>query len=163
MSSPTNFVGALEKIPGHADTPFWQRGCQMLIGFLLVPLFARFRGDPAAEWQLLPFFLSVLLAVRIAPTIVRRLVPFSADLQTQWCEQRMLAKRYDSYQWRKLAWYGLGLSGYVAVFSRIDGIPAFLALFCVVSGGLGELAWRRVAAARAKREMPEALRPVTLP
>jgi hypothetical protein len=163
MPSSTNIPGALEKIPGRADTPFWQRGYQMLIGFLLVPLFARFRGDLSADWQLFPFFLCVLLAVRIAPIIVRRLVPFAADLQTQWCEQRTLAKRYDSYQWRKLAWYGLGLSGYVAVFGRINGIPAFLALFCVVSGGLGELAWRRVAAARAKREMPEALRPVTLP
>ena len=141
----TRPLGALKQILRRAEAPPWQATYQLVIGFFLVPLFARLRSRDAPDWHLLPFFLLVLVALRIISAIVRRSLPFSSDLQTRWSRQRLLAKRYDSYQWRKLFWFGLGLSSYVALFERAGSIPGFLALVCLLSGALGALAWRRLA------------------
>jgi len=117
---------------------------QLLIGFLVIPIFVRSFNHAGTDWRLVPFFLLVLAALRVVPAVVRHLLPFSSDLQAHWFNHRVLAKRYDSYQWRKLFWFGLGLSGYIALFERAGRIDRFLAVSCVLSGGLGLLAWRRV-------------------
>jgi hypothetical protein len=115
------------------------------IGFILVPLSTALRRSDGPDWLLLPVFLAILIGLRVVPAMVRHLLPFSADLQAHWSRHRVLAKRYDSYQWRKLFWFGVGLGCYLALFDRTSGLPGFLALACLLAGGLGELAWRRVA------------------
>jgi hypothetical protein len=121
---------------------------QLLIGFLVIPTFVRAFNHGVSDWRLLPFFVLVLAAVRVVPAVARHVLPFSSELQTRWFNQRVLAKRYDSYQWRKLFWFGLGLSGYVALFDRAGRIDRLLALGCLLAGGLGLLAWRRVTRTR---------------
>ena len=143
----TSRSSRLEKLLRRADDPPYQPMYQLLIGFLVIPIFARAFDHGGSDWRLVPFFLLVLVALRVVPAIVRHVLPFSSDLQAHWFHHRVLAKRYDSYQWRKLFWFGLGLTGYVALFDRAGRIDRFLALACLVSGGLGLLAWRRVARA----------------
>jgi hypothetical protein len=138
-------VRLLEKILRRAEAPPWQPMYQLVIGFLVAPLFARLRSEDGPDWQLFPFFLLVLFALRVVPAIVRHLLPFSTDLQAHWFRYRLLAKHYDSYQWRKLFWFGLGLGSYVALFGGPGGNQGLLALACLLSGALGALAWRRVA------------------
>jgi len=130
------------------DSPPYQPMYQLLIGFLVLPVFARTIGNRASDWRLIPFFLLVLAAVRVVPAIARHLLPFSSDLQAHWFRQRQLAKRYDSYQWRKLFWFGMGLTAYMAFFNRADRVGEMLALASLASGALGLFAWRRVTRTR---------------
>ena len=66
-------------------------------------------------WMLVPFLLLVLLLLRVVLAVVRKVVPFSPELQEAWSERRRMAKLYDSYQWRKMLWIGAGLALYIAV------------------------------------------------
>jgi hypothetical protein len=133
------FEQALKRI----DAPPLQPMYQAAIGFLVAPAFARVFGR-GGDWRLLPFFLAVLAAVRIVPAVLRHVLPLPAEVKAHWFRQRALAKRYDSYQWRKLFWYGLGLTAYVSLFDRGGRAEQLLALVCLVAGGLGLLAWRRI-------------------
>jgi hypothetical protein len=141
----TGSQGLLEKILRHAQARPWQPLYLTAIGMLVGPLSAGLRGNDGSDWLLVPVFLVVLMALRAVPAFVRHVLPFSTELQAHWFQHRVLAKHYDSYQWRKLLWFGLGLGCYMALFNRADGAAGLLALACVLSGSLGHLAWRRVA------------------
>lgn len=125
------------------DAPPLQPTYQAIIGFLVVPAFARSIGG-GLDWRLVPFFLAVLAAVRVVPAVLRHVLPLPLELQAHWFRQRALAKRYDSYQWCKLFWFGLGLAAYVALFDRGGRVEPALALVCLVCGALGLLVRRRV-------------------
>jgi hypothetical protein len=116
---------------------------RMAIGYWTQPLYSRFVGETAPGWCLALWFLSVLMALRVVPAILRTTLPFSERISATWADRRRMAKRFDSYQWRKLTWFGVGLAAY-ALWS---GSPAqggiALAVVCLVGGGLGEVAWRR--------------------
>ncbi len=58
----------------------------------------------------------------------------------------MIAKRFDSYQWGKLLWFGLGMSVYLALAEHAPRWGVALAVFCVIAGGIGLLIWQRHAA-----------------
>ena len=132
-----------EQVLRRIDAPPFQPLYQAIIGFLVVPAFARSIGG-GVDWRLVPFFLAVLAAVRIVPAVLRHMLPWPADVKAHWFRQRALAKRHDSYQWRKLLWFGLGIAAYVALFDRGGRVEQALALICLVSGALGLLVWRRV-------------------
>jgi hypothetical protein len=97
-------------------------------------------GSPLA---LLFFFLAVLGALRFALALLRRLVPFSTEAQAVWKRRRMLAKRYDSYQWRKLFWIGLGVAFYGALAERCQSNSVVVALVFCLSGAGGLVVWRK--------------------
>jgi hypothetical protein len=125
----------------------WHGVYRVALGFSLIPAFAWWRGDGGPEWHLVPFVLVVLLALRLVPAIVRHVLPFPEDLQTYWLRQRLVAKRFDSYQWRKLLWLGLGVGAYLGFVGRAGGVDALVAVGCLLAGGLGGLRWRRLARA----------------
>jgi hypothetical protein len=135
--------GLLENVFRRAETPPWHALYRVVIGFFLVPLFW-WQGSDSIDWRLFPFFLFMLLVLRVVPAIVRHVLPFSSDLQDHWFRQRLVAKRCDSYQWRKLFWLGLGMATWVVLLGRIRGVEGFLALACLLTGAAGELVWRRV-------------------
>jgi len=139
----TTKTPAFEHLLRQITAPPAQSVFQVLIGFLLVPAFSRTAGLPV-DWRLVPFFLLVLVAVRVVPAIARHVLPLSSELKAEWFNQRALAKRYDSYQWRKLFWLGLGLAGYVALYDRDGRVDGLLAAACLVSGAVGLVVWRRV-------------------
>ena len=132
----------LEKMFARVEMLPWCGLYRVAIGFCLVPVFARYRGA-GSDWRLLPFFVAVLLTVRLVPAAIRWLVPFSDELQAQWFQQRLLGKRFDSYQWSKLVWFGLGIILYEEVLDRMVPGPTVLAFACLLLGSLGLLAWYR--------------------
>src|SRR5262249_57794993 len=99
----------------------------------------------------------------VAPAAVRALLPFSDAVQGRWFELRQLAKRYDSYQWQKLFWFGLGMVVYLAVPGRrllSQAIPV-LAVVCIGAGAAGLATWRvRLAQLKERATAPQAIPPV---
>ena len=119
----------------------WGACYRILIGFLVLPVYDHFGGADRSIVGLTVFFLGVLLALRLLPAILRRLLPFSKELQGVWSERRQLAKRRDSYQWQKLLWLGLGLSACLGFRGDIRGPELLLAIVCLVLGGIGLAVW----------------------
>lgn len=116
-----------------------------VFGWFLMPVYLRLFGERASQWMLVVFFLIVLASLRVGPGILRRVLPFSRELKGIWAERRALAKRYDSYQWRKLFGWGLGWLAYLLVSGSARNLPLFLATACLLAGGLGLVCWLRVS------------------
>jgi hypothetical protein len=138
------FLLALEERP-------WNTVYRMAIGFAAFPLYRSLWGVDAPGWSLACFFLAGLFLLRLVPAVLRRLLPFSAETQEVWRERRRLGKRYDSYQWRKLLWIGLGI-GLSVLFSRSAGpgaVGVVVALSFIVPGLAGWIVWRRVTGKNA--------------
>src|SRR5258708_36552221 len=87
---------------------------RVLIGFTTIPVMRFLLGSDRSDWTLVPFLLLVLALLRVAPAVVRKVVPFSAELREAWSGRRRTAKLYDSYQWGKLMWIGAVLGCKVA-------------------------------------------------
>jgi hypothetical protein len=127
----------------------------------IVPLYARSRGDGGGvDWALVPFFLLVLLALRVVPAIVRRVLPFSEEARADWSRRRLLAKQFDSYQWRKLLWVGLGLAVSAVSTGQAGPVRTVLSLACLLAGGLGAVRWRRLSRSREAVAVLSRTRPV---
>lgn len=136
--------GAPERPVRHSGRASWHAVYRLVIGFCLVPVAGWWWGDGAATWRLVLSFLFVLVMLRIVPAVVRHVLPFPQDVKAEWARERLLAKRFDSYQWRKLLWLGLGLVAHLLIAGRALAVPSILALTCLVGGGLGTLRWRRL-------------------
>jgi hypothetical protein len=119
---------------------------RVLIGFTAVPVMRLLLGSDGSDWTLVPFLLLVLVLLRVVPAIVRRVVPFSAELLEAWYVRRRTAKFYDSYQWRKLMWIGAGLALQVAISGRHRPVHIALSMFCLATGVGAALRWHAVAA-----------------
>lgn len=116
-----------------------------LIGWFLMPMCLPLVGGSARPGMLLVFFLLVLLALRVGPGILRRVLPFSRAIKEVWAERRALSKRFDSYQWRKLFGLGLGWLGYLLVSGTARNFPLILAMACLFAGALGLAFWHRAS------------------
>jgi hypothetical protein len=117
-----------------------------LIGFAIIPAMQLLLWRGGSDWALAPFLLLVLLLLRLGLAVVRKVAPFSGELQEAWSVRRRTAKLYDSYQWRKLMWIGAGLACYVAVSGRYGPVPIALSAFCLVTGASATVRWRVVSA-----------------
>ena len=138
------------------ETPPWDSAYRVLIGYGVMPIHLQLFGGNVVPWKLFVFFLALLAALRIVPGILRRVLPFSREVKTVWAERRSLAKRYDSYQWRKLFGLGLGWLAYLLVTGKAQDVPLFLAIACLVSGALGQLFWFKRSKALADQTNPAA-------
>jgi hypothetical protein len=139
-------VGTVDKFLLHLDEGPFGALYRVLIGFTTIPAMRLLLGNDGTDWTLVPFLLLVLLLLRVGLAVVRKVVPFSAELREAWSVRRRTAKLYDSYQWRKLMWIGLGLSLYVAVVGRYGPVQIALSMFCLITGAIGAVRWRAVAA-----------------
>ena len=124
----------------------WNVVYRMAIGFSAFPLYRGLYGFHASGWSLACFLLAGLFLLRLVPAVLRRLLPFSAETQDVWRERRRLGKRYDSYQWRKLLWIGLGigLSVLLSHSTERGTVGVVTALLFLVPGLAGWIAWRRI-------------------
>ncbi len=87
---------------------------------------------------------AVLFGLKALTAIARRLLPATPTVRAQWEWRRNLARNYDSYQWRKLVWFGVGILAAAVAASTQRGVwEVRLGLACILSGALGEVAWRR--------------------
>jgi hypothetical protein len=124
------------------DAPPWDTAYRAIIGFSLTPLYARAGGPPSDRWTTLLFLLAVLAAMRVVPGLLRRTLPFPASTRDVWAHRRALAKRFDSYQWRKLLGIGLGWWIYLVSLSTVRHPAQVLASACLIAGVAGAAVWR---------------------
>jgi hypothetical protein len=126
----------------YADIGIPGASWRAALGMLLVPALGILDLEPA--WTtVVPAFAALLFAIKAIAAIGRRLLPVSATTRSHWDHRRVLASHYDSYQWRKLLWFGLGLVG--AAAARMPGATVQWALgaFCIAAGAAAQLIWRR--------------------
>jgi len=133
----------IEKLLIAAEELPWSSFYRAVIGFLLLPAFFILKGDAGSFPGFVLFFIAVLVCLRVIPMILRRLLPFSAEARGLWAERRILAKRFDSYQWQKLLGIALGLCSYLCVSRRFSPPLLGLAAACLICGVLGSFFWRR--------------------
>lgn len=134
---------SLERFLIGVDSWPWSAISRVGIGLGIPPVFRALSGSHDSVWAFLALFIGLLIVLRLVPALLRLALPFSAETKEIWAERRALGKRYDSYQWRKLFWIGLGLLPYVAVGEA--RIAEFVVtVFCLIGGSLGQLIWRKV-------------------
>lgn len=110
---------------------------RVAVGFAAVSIWAALSAARYPAWTIIPFLLLVLFFLRLIPAIVRRFLPVSADVKRIWAERRETGRRYDSCQWRKLLWIGLGVLIYMATYRDLRSALIFVAMVCLVGGFTG--------------------------
>jgi hypothetical protein len=135
-------LGFLEKlivspVEGPAGAAF-----RVGIGFATIPAVRRLLGNYEPAWSLLPGLLTVLLLLRVVPVVIRKVIPFSQAVQIIWWNRRQLAKRYDSYQWRKLFWIGTGMATYTGISGDLSSARITISSLCILTGAIGLIRWR---------------------
>lgn len=133
---------SLERFLVGLDSEPWSAIARVGIGLGTPPVFRALSGGHDSVWSFLAFFIGLLVVLRVAPAVLRLALPFSAEAKKIWAERRAFAKRYDSYQWRKLFWIGLGLLPYVVSAGGDRYGELVVTVICLIGGGLGLLIWR---------------------
>jgi len=87
--------------------------------------------------------LVLLFGVKAFAVVARRLAGASARVKAEWERRRKLARYHDSYQWRKLTWFGVGIlaAGLLGPRARWE---LALGAGCLASGLIAEGFWRRL-------------------
>jgi hypothetical protein len=112
-----------------------------LLGFGCIPLLLLLRQDVRSAWVLTIGLLLLMLSLRIMPVFLRKLLPPSREVKAVWDERRQIAKQYDSFQWQKLFFIGLGLAGYMLVSRELLTSAIAVSSFCVLFGAIGLVRW----------------------
>ena len=142
LPSAVHRLSARESFLFQIDQPPWSVLSRIAIGYTL-PFVYHWGSSHGTGWVFLLWFICALISLRVFPAVFRKLFPFSQELKKAWMERRMVTKLYDSYQWRKLIWFGIGLAVYMASSGTWDAPICVLAVFCLVSGGVGVFFWRK--------------------
>ena len=119
-----------------------------LIGFLVVPVMALMGIQDRSGWIVVLFLLGFLLTLRVVLAFIRKIIPVSTAVKRVWAERRQMAKRYDSLQWGKLFWIGIGFLSYVLVSHDIRFSRLVVSLICLLSGAAGLIRWRAISSQR---------------
>ena len=114
----------------------WGALYRIVLGFM-VPLLYYQVFSKHHPWGFLLLWCLVLISLRVFPAIFRKLVSVSGELAKIWAQRRKTARLYDSYQWGKVIWFGIGMACYMAVHGNSDSIVGALTLFFIISGALG--------------------------
>jgi len=114
----------------------WGALYRIALGFVVPLLYYRVFSKHH-PWGFLALWCLVLISLRVFPAIFRKLLPSSDELEKIWAQRRKVAKLYDSYQWGKVVWFGVGMVCYMGVSGNSDSIVGALAVFFITSGALG--------------------------
>jgi hypothetical protein len=147
-------IRRIEKWLVRLENRPWNALYRIAIGLVALPALSRSCGECTSGWRLAPALVGILLMLRVVPAAIRGLVPFSAIALQVWSERRQLAKRYDSYQWRKLFWIGIGLSLYTLGSREVNASRIVLSGVCLLFGALGQARWRILARRIASESRP---------
>jgi len=112
-----------------------------LLGFACIPLLSFLRQDVRSVWIVVIGLLLLMFSLRVVPIFLRKLLPLSPEVKAVWAERRQLAKRYDSFQWQKLFFVGLGLAGYILFSGESLSSTIAVSSFCVLAGAIGLVRW----------------------
>src|SRR5687768_12441393 len=77
-------------------------------GAALVPLLHAL-APAAGPGTAAAVLLLVLFAIKAFAAVARKVLPASPEVRARWEYRRNLARFHDSYQWRKLLWFGAGI------------------------------------------------------
>jgi hypothetical protein len=137
---------SLERFLIALDEGMWGAIYRVGLGLAMPPVFGVLSGGQDSILGFVAFFLAVLIGLRVGPVVFRRALPFSAQAKDIWTRRRTLAKRYDSYQWQKLFWVGLGLLPYVVAAQGTRPGELLVTALCLIGGGAGQFVWRKARA-----------------
>ena len=150
-------LNPLEQILVRLDRDPWGALYRFAVGMLTFNAWDRW-GTRAATWLLLPFLAVALLLLRVAPAICRAVLPFSNRAREIWLYQRNIGRFYDSYQWQKLFWIGLGMAVQLGLAWRLNTsgvqhpLKIWLAAGCLLSGASGMIIYRGIIRKRSTAE-----------
>jgi hypothetical protein len=142
MKSPLPFSGLYEHCLAKLDAGIFGASFRAIIGFAVLAAWDRFASPYVPRWWLLVWFAGVLIALRILPVIARKVARFPSRAEAIWRYRRTVAKLVDSYQWRKLLFFGLGMLIHGTMVRDADPWTAALTVGNLVAGGVGEWVWR---------------------
>jgi hypothetical protein len=142
MKSPLPLSGLYEHCLAKLDAGICGASFRAIIGFTVLAAWDRFASPYVPRWWLLVWFAVVLAALRILPAIARKVARFPPRVATVWRYRRTVAKLVDSYQWRKLLFFGLGMLIHSMIVRDADPWTAALTVGNLVAGGVGEWVWR---------------------
>lgn len=151
-NSPTAVIRPHEKLLLAITTFPWDATYRTLIGFFIVPVMSTMWPHTHLDWAVLPFLSGLLLLLRVVSAFLRRILPFSEAIRRRWADQRLIGKRFDSYQWQKLFGIGLGLAAYTLWSRQFLTARIVVSLFCLLSGAVGLVIWRTIAARLKKSD-----------
>ena len=132
----------LEKMLMKIEQKPWHCICRIMIGVCASEIFPLIFGVNGPTYAFFLLLIGMLGMLRLVPAILRRILPFSLETQAVWKKRRMLAKRYDSYQWQKLFWIGLGFAFDATLSGRYYNSSIILASVCIIPGVVGLVVWR---------------------
>jgi len=118
---------------------------RMALGFAIPWICVKLLSQDPAGSGMVAGFVAGLILIRAVPLVLRRVLPFSGELEGLWFQRRMLSKTYDSYQWRKMFWMGVGMTLFGIGFGSFLGAIRWLSVFCLLTGIVGIWMWNRVA------------------
>jgi hypothetical protein len=140
-------MNLVERFLVGLDSGPWSAIWRVALGLGIPPVFRVLSGGSASVWTSLALFIGLLVALRAVPAVLRRVFsPFSVEAKEVWQARRNVAKQYDSYQWQKLFWIGLGLLPYAVIGNGLSKGELVVTLCCLIGGSLGLLFWHRVNA-----------------
>jgi hypothetical protein len=149
MQTLERFLISLSSMP-------WSAVSRVALGLSISPALRVFSGARTSVWAAVAFFFGILFLLRAVPAVMRHILPFSIQAREIWERRRRIARQYDSYQWQKLFWIGLGLLSYAAIVDGLRNDELVVTLFCLIGGGAGLLFWHKVNG--SERSNHEALR-----
>lgn len=138
---------SISQLSGHEhilallELPPWNALYRIGIGGAIIPTYA-YLFDANVSWHLGLWFVGVLIFLRLVPAVIRKVLPFSRELKSIWSERRMMAKRFDSYQWQKLFWLGIGMGGSGLILDQMSKMSTALIVFCLINGAIGVFVFR---------------------
>ena len=144
-------IPAHERVVLRLDEFPWSALLRAGIGFVMLVLFSSFFGRAYDGWDLILWVLGVLLALRLIPAMARHFFSFSPATKAVWSERRQLAKRFDSYQWQKMFWLGVGFASYMVTSGKLGVLGWEVTVSALISGAVGIVMWRRSPAASVVR------------
>ena len=156
-------LGSIEKLLQGLEEGLSAALFRLAVGFLTIPGLHKLLGSHDSDWALLPGLFAILFLLRAVPAVIRKVIPFSQPLQVIWWNRRQLAKRYDSYQWRKLFWIGAGIAIYVVSNRDFSFSNITVSSLCILAGAIGLIRWGAVRSLSQKSKSMghKVIRPVS--
>lgn len=131
----------LDRILIHLDVGAPGALGRAALGAALLPALRLAVPDPG-PWATALALAALLFGIKVFTAVARRLVPVSPQVRAHWDWRRNLARYHDSYQWKKVLWFGLGLSSSAAALDPRPG-PGLVGAACAVAGAIGQVLWWR--------------------
>ena len=132
----------LEKVLINLDIGAPGAFLRIVLGILFVPAIEVVHPETGLG-TLSASLLALLFAIKVLAAVARRVSSASAVVRSHWEWRRNLARHYDSYQWRKLLWFGVGIMIGGAVDWPGTRAQWILGVVCAVAGSAAEILWRR--------------------